>query len=77
MAGTTIRSTTAAGGRKPSEETRAKLQDAGRRSWAALTPEQQEARRAQRPAAAGHAAGDRSRTAGHAAGAGGPPVPSR
>lgn len=43
---TNVRSETPTGGRKPSEETRAKLREAGQRGWASLTPEQQEARRA-------------------------------
>jgi hypothetical protein len=42
---TNVRSETPTGGRKPSEDTRAKLREAGQRAWAALTPEQQQARR--------------------------------
>lgn len=39
-----IRSTTPGGGRKPTEETRAKLKAAGARGWASLAPEQRTAR---------------------------------
>lgn len=46
MPGPTIRPETPAGGRRASEETRAKLSKAASDRWAALTPEQQEAQRA-------------------------------